>query len=370
MKVAISYKAAQVDTDGHVAGHDAGATLVRRLLRVFPEALLIGPGPRQCEGFDVIPLEFVDGADTVLIAMDVIDSLGMWRTLRTHCDEPKLMNFMWWNTSQYTHPVQRAGLALSCALFPTFANSERTASEVREIVSSWTIPPLAEKARIAWVNLGIRLEHVRPRHEQPVPVVLYPAIYLSERKQPQVFLDVVERLVKRTPIKVEARLHESHLISEQAMRLSRREWAWVGPLTASREDYWEALARTTAFLATATEESYGLEYIEALVAGAVGVFPDYPWARAILPGGYPFLYRTPAEAEELLYRAVSDTAGCRRELDVAAGGDFAQWLRARHNDDKFEEAIADRVTEWFGGGGFAPIPAQREPGRPSARATG
>ena len=149
------------------------------------------------------------------------------------------------------------------------------------------------------VNLGFRLEHVQPRHEPEVPVVLYPAIYLSERKQPQLFIDVVERLVKRTPIKVEARLHESHLVSEQAMRLSRRDWTWVGPLTASRDDYWQALARTTAFLATALEESYGLAYVEALAAGAVGVFPDRPWARSILPAGYPFLYATAAEAEEM-----------------------------------------------------------------------
>ena len=348
MKVAIMYVAAQVDAEGHVTGHDAGATLVRRLLRVFPGAMLVGPGPRHCAGFDVIPLEFIDGSETVVINMDVLDSLGVWQTLKANCDEPRLMNFVWWNTSQFTHQVQRVTLALSCALFPTFANSERTASEVREIVSAWAVQPLAEKARIAWVNLGIRLEHVQPRQEPDVPVVLYPAIYLSDRKQPQVFLDVVERVHKRTPIRVEARLHESHLISEQAMRLSRRDWTWVGPLTASREDYWEALARTTAFLATAVEESYGLEYIEALVAGAVGVFPDLPWARAILPEGYPFFYRTAAEAETMLYRAVTDTATCRQELDDAVDGSFAQWLRARHDDDLFEKAIADRVTEWFG----------------------
>ena len=59
--IAIRYGAAIVDADGHVSGHDAGATLVRRLLRVFPGARLIGTGPRQGEGFDVIPLEFVDG---------------------------------------------------------------------------------------------------------------------------------------------------------------------------------------------------------------------------------------------------------------------------------------------------------------------
>ncbi len=349
MRIAIRYGAAVVDAEGHVGAHDAGATLVRRLLRVFPGSILIGPGPRHGAGFDVMPLEFVDGDDTVVINMDVIESMAVWRTLNQSCDEPKLMNFMWFNTSKFTHRVQRSALGLSCGLFPTFANSERTASEVREIVSSWTIKSIADEARIAWVNLGIRLEHVQPRHEPPIPVVLYPAIYFSERKQPQLFLDVVERVQRRTPLTVEARLHESSLISDRAMRLSRKDWAWVGPLTATREDYWQALARTTAFLATAREESYGLEYVEALVAGAVGVFPDRPWARAILPDGYPFLYSTPEEAEALLYRAVTETAACRHELDRVAGGDFAGWLARRHDDDEFERAIAERVREWFPG---------------------
>jgi hypothetical protein len=348
MKVAVRYSAALVDADGHVAGHDAGATLVRRLLRVFPGSMLIGPGPRHCEGFDMVPLEFVNGSDTVVITMDVIDSLEVWQKLKASCDEPRVMNFVWFNTSQFTHDVEKAALGLSCALFPTFANSERTANEVREIIKAWAIQPLAEKARTAWVNLGFRVEHVQPRVEPEVPVVLYPAIYLSARKRPQVFIDVVERLVKRTPIKVEARLHESHLVSEQAMKLSRREWAWVGPLTASREDYWQALARTTAFLATADEESYGLAYVEALAAGVVGVFPDRPWVRGILPEGYPFVYHSAAEAEEMLHRAVTDTAACRKELDAAAGGSFVEWLRARHSDDLFEDAIAERVREWFG----------------------
>jgi len=348
MKVAVRYSGALVDADGRVAGHDAGATLVRRLLRVFPDPILVGTRPRRCEGFDVMPLEFIDGEDTLVITMDVLDATCVWRTLRATCDEPKVMNFVWWNTSDKQHPVERSLLGLCCALFPTFANSQRTASEVREIVNAETVQPLAEKARIAWVNLGFRHEHVQPRQEPDVPVVLYPAIYLSERKNPQLFLDVVERVVKRTPIRVEARLHESHLVSDKAMRLSRRDWAWVGPLTASRVDYWSALARTTAFLATAVEESYGLEYVEALAAGVVGILPDRPWARALVPEGYPFFYRTPAEAEEMLVRAVTDTAACRAEMDAAAGGSFVEWLKARHDDDEVEGAIVARVREWWG----------------------
>ncbi|AEI12758.1 MULTISPECIES: hypothetical protein [Cellulomonas] len=348
MRIAVRYRDVLIDPDGHVAGHDAGATLVRRLLRVFPGAIVVGDGPRRCDGFDVLPLEFLDARETVVINMDVVDSMSVWRTLRQSCDEPKVMNFVWWTTSQFTHPVDRAALGLSCALFPTFANSQRTATEIQEIVGQQVVQPLAEQTRIGWVNLGIRLEHVHPRQEPAVPVVLYPAIYLSERKAPQVFFDVVERVRKHVPVRVEARLVESHLVSEQAMRLSRHEWVWMGPLTASRDDYWEALSRTTAFLATATDESYGLEYIEALVAGAVGVFPDRPWARAILPADYPFLYSTTAQAEELLLRAVSDPAGCRRQLDDAAGGDFQDWLRARHDDDAFDRSVVEHVRRWFG----------------------
>ncbi len=346
MKIAVRYSDLRV-TGGQIVGQDAGPTLVRRLLRVFPGAVVVGPGPRLGDGFEVVPLRRL-APGTLVVTMDVIDSVCVWRALREDHGSPRIMNFVWWSTTQFTHPVERAALGLSCALFPTFANSERTASEVREIVATQTAAHLAEQSRVAWVNLGIRLERVQEREEPEVPVVLYPAIYLSERKQPRVFLDVVERVARRTPIRVEARLHESHLTSELAMRMSRHDWTWVGPLTARREDYWHALARTTAFLATAAEESYGLEYIEALVAGAVGVFPDRPWARAILPERYPFCYRTPAEAEALLHRAVTDTAACRRELDAAAGGDFAGWLRERHDDDNFERAISEQVTEWFG----------------------
>ncbi len=350
-RVAVKHDAALVGPDGRVAGHDAGATLVRRLLRVFPGSVLVGPGPRRCVGFDMLPLEFVDGDHTVVVSMDVLDSVHVWQTLRDGgCAQPRIMNFVWWDATRYTHEVERAALALSCALFPTFANSARTASEIRELVARGTVPAVGERARTAWVNLGFRVEHVQPRQEPEVPVVLYPAIYVSERKQPRLFLDVVDRVHRRTPIRVEARLHESHLVSETAMRMSERDWCWVGPLTASRDSYWHALARTTAFLATATEESYGLEYVEALAAGAVGVFPDLPWARALLPAGYPLLYRTPDEAVAALHRAVTDTAACRAELDAVAGGSFVSWLTTHHDDDSFDRAVTGRVREWFGTG--------------------
>jgi len=348
MKVAIQHEAVTIDATGHVADHDAGDTLVRRLLRLFPGAQLVGPRAHHHPDFDVVPVEMIDAADTVLINMDVIDSVSIWRTFRKTTNKPKIMNFVWWDATRYEDTVEAAEVSLSCALFPTFANSERTMRAIADTVRRWTVKPLAERARIGGVNLGIQLEHVQPRQEPATPVVLYPAIYVSARKQPHQFIDIVSKVAKRTPITVEARLSEAHLVSEPAMRLSRERWAKVGPLVPSRSDYWKALARTTAFVATASEESYGLEYIEALVAGAVGIFPDTDWARSILPPRYPFFFSNSAEAEDLLYRAVTDPAACLKELDACVDGNFINWLRDHHDDDDFDAAMAEHVTRWFG----------------------
>ncbi|MDR1428427.1 MAG: hypothetical protein LBJ08_11840 [Bifidobacteriaceae bacterium] len=348
MKVAVKYEQLAVDEAGNVTGHGAGDTLVRRLLKVFPGAQLVGPRTHRYADFDVMPLEVLDAENTVVINMDVIDSVAVWRVLHAKAPNPKIMNFVWWDTSAFSTEVEQAELALSAALFPTFANSERTAAGIRGTVKRLTVQPLAERARISWVNLGIRLEHALQREEPEAPVILYPAIYLSERKQPQLFIDIVSRVARDTPVKVEVRLAEPHLVSRMAMQLSQKRWSWVGPLTPTRHEYWERLAHTTAFLATAKEESYGLEYIEALVAGAIGIFPKAAWAQAILPAGYPFLYSSPAEAETMLRRAIADTEACRRELDAAAGGSFAHWLRDHHSDDAFETAIVGRVHHWFG----------------------
>ncbi|NLT29164.1 MAG: glycosyltransferase family 1 protein [Propionibacterium sp.] len=355
MRIAIKYGTTDtgnerlIDPAGAIHGHQAGPVLVRRLLNLFEPAILIGTERAQVNGYEVLPLDEIDAENTVVINMDVIDSTEVWGVLHTTAAEPKVMNFVWWNASEeYHHLVNQALLGLSFALFPTFANSERTASEVREIVEKWTIPRLADRAELAWSKLGVHLGRVQPRRETTVPVVLYPAIYVHGRKRPWDFIDAVTAVAKRTPLKVEMRLHHKHLTSEPAMEMSTRQWAWVGPLTSTREGYWEALAGTTAFLATATEESYGLGYVEAMVSGAIGIFPDREWVPQLLPEGYPFIYRNLAEAEEMLYRAVTDTDACRAELDELVGGSFVEWVRENHDDTAFEAAMKEAVADWFG----------------------
>lgn len=350
MKVIIKRDATIITEDGRVSGKDAGPTLVRRFLRLFPGAQLVGPSPRRCHGFDMIPLEFIDPSDSVIINMDVLDSGDVWRTVFHASGEkvqPQIMNFVWWPVRDIEHRVEKQMFALSCALFPTFASSQRTASEVREIVGKRTTSDIAEQAKLAWVNLGFRLDHVQPRQATEVPIVLYPAIYLTRAKRPDFFRDVVAAVRHRTPLRVEMHLHESNLVSEKAMSFSRLNWVWVGPLTSARSSYYEGLARTTAFLATATEEAYGISYVEAMGSGVIGVFPDLPWARALLPEHYPYLYSSASQAEDMLYRAVTEPAECRRELDTAAGGSFTEWINEHHSDDAFDREVVTRVNEWF-----------------------
>ena len=386
-RLAIKWDQVNIDADGHIAGHDAGATLVRRLVKLTHNPIVIGPATRRCEGFDEMPLEFVDTDSVVVINMDVLDSTKIWRVLREHGSRPAVMNFQWAPTTTYSDQVPQLIEALSFALFPTFANSERTASAVKEVVKRWTVRDVAEQAKVGWSNLGFRVEHVLPRRTTEIPVVLYPAIYLSERKRPKLFVDVVERVHRKQPIRVAMRPHElrtpltslrtnaellgrsdeltpaqrqsvvegigmeveelTHLVSELAMELSGKDWFWVGPLTATRVSYWEALAATTAFLATAEEESYGLEYVEAMAAGVIGILPDATWARALVPAGYPFLWKTATEAETLLKRAITEPDACRAELDAISGGDFTAWMATKHSDDSFEQAMLARLQEWF-----------------------
>lgn len=97
-------------------------------------------------------------------------------------------------------------------------------------------------------------------------------------------MQIVTEVAAKVPLQMVARLAPRDLVSLQAMRMSSAKWTTVGPLSADREGYWGTLAHTTAFLSTATAEAYGLEELEALVAGVIGVMPKLP-GRGARPDG-------------------------------------------------------------------------------------
>lgn len=352
MRIAIKRDATIVDDKGHVSGKDTGATLLRRLLRLFPEAVLIGPEPFHSDTLDIVPLEFLDPADTVIINMDVMDSPALWNRLRDGGQSPaSVMNFLWWPTTLLDDIREISTVALSCALFPTFAGSRRHAEEVRDLVEQWTVAEIAESLRLEWVNPGFRLAHVQERHDPRIPIVMYPSIVLSARKRPQDFIEVIDTARTLAPdvdFRVEMRLHEAHLESDVARSIATRDWVSIESLLTDRTDYWAALSRTTAFVATSPEEAYGLGCVEALGAGAIGIFPDVPWAQDLLPEGYPYLWSDLDEAADMLIEVLEDPASARAQLNALTGGDFIAWVNADHSDLAFERALTGAVAQWFG----------------------
>lgn len=352
MKVAVKYgalsAAPMVTPDGHAATESGQATMARRILDMYPDSVVIGPESQHVAEFAMVTLGAIDPENTLVINLDVLDSVGVFQRLHRSGAEPKIMNFQWVPPSTYHHPVNFAALGLSYAFFPTFCSGERTAAEVREVVGRWAIPSLANRARIAQSELGVDVE--RPVHHADMaePIVLYPAITMEPRKQPGDFIRIVSAVAKRTPIRAVARLAPSHLTSTPALQLATERWSSVSPLRASREDYWTELSRTTAFVATAAEESYGLEYVEAMRAGAIGILPNRPWAKRLVPGSYPYLYNSIPEAEEMLYRVVTNPKEASDKVDEAVGGGhFTTWIREHHDRSTFDQAFQAKVREWF-----------------------
>ena len=353
MQVAVKYGALTaaplVGADGHAATESGQATIARRVLELYPGSVVVGQESAHLPEFEVVTLGAIDPEQTLVVNLDVLDSVGVFQRLHRTGAEPKIMNFQWINPSTFHHPVNFAAMGLAYSFFPTFCSGERTAAEVREVVSRWAIPSLANRARIAYAELGI--DATRPVHHADLsePVVLYPAITMDARKQPEEFYKIVSAVAKRTPIRVVARLAPSALTSSAAMNLATERWSSVSPLRASADDYWTELSHTTAFVATATEEAYGLVYVEAMRAGAIGILPNRAWALRLVPSGYPYLYNSAAEAEDMLYRVVTNPQEASDKVDEAVGGGhFTSWIREHHDRATFDDALKAKIREWFG----------------------
>ncbi len=352
MKYAVKFGALQaqpvVDADGRLIASSGQATIASRLLDMYPGAVLLGSQRRACDGFDMVLLDDIDPLDTLVINIDILDTVGIFQRLHRDGAEPRILNFQWINPSSYHHPVNFAAMALAYCFFPTFCSGERTAAEVAEVAVRWMPQRLTERLRIGWADLGVRVERLQERKATHIPIVLYPAVSAVERKRPELFYDIVSNVQKKTPIEVVARLAQSSLVTPFAMKLGTQRWSTVSPLRQQKADYWADLAKTTAFVATASEESYGLEYVEAMLAGAIGILPDLAWARELVPAGYPFLYDTQAQAEAMLLRAVTAPQQCLAELDALTGGSFTGWIKDHHALREFEQAFKKQVAAWFG----------------------
>ena len=87
--------------------------------------------------FEAKKLTSLEPLETLVINLDVIDSVGVFQTMHREGAEPKILNLQWLPPSHYHHKVNFAAMALAYALFPTLCSGERTAGEVTELVRRW-----------------------------------------------------------------------------------------------------------------------------------------------------------------------------------------------------------------------------------------
>lgn len=85
----------------------------------------------------------------------------------------------------------------------------------------------------------------------------------------------------------------------------------------------------------------------ALVADAIGVFPDAPWAHKTVPEDYPYFYRTSEEAVSMLKGVLNDPQTARNTINELAGGSIRDWILEHNKRSGGNEAMRKQIEEWF-----------------------
>jgi hypothetical protein len=342
-----TFGAPLVAGNGRPGGDDSGGSLLRRLMRLAADPILVddtAPGPAQVgwQGptYTRLPLRLLPVNDTVLVNLDVVDSPELYRRLRggSWRHRPRLVNVVWWNLSEWADPVERSLLAVSFARFPTFCNSARTEAEVRSLVAEHC-PAAGRSARIASANLGVSDPGVV--RDEAARSVVYPAMWLFARKRPELFADIVAPVAARAKVPVRVRL-----AARELGRPVAKAWAgqpgWQVSGLAPGPVYRRELGQATVFVASALDESYGIQYAELMLAGAVGLFPDRGWVDTLVPGGFPLRYGSAAQARQLLGGVLAEPDAARQ---VMAGP--VDVLRREHRPEAFDQAFLARMGEWL-----------------------
>lgn len=81
---------------------------------------------------------------------------------------------------------------------------------------------------------------------------------------------------------------------------------WLIELIAKcgREQFADVMKRATICVIASSYEGFPFGFLQIAASGMLTLFPDRPWARDTMPSGYPWFYKTDAEALVLVQRAL------------------------------------------------------------------
>jgi hypothetical protein len=344
-----TFGAQLVDDAGQLVGEHSGMQLLKRLMRQFERPILLTLDSGLAADYEwgsVRTPGQLDVNNTMVVSFDPLLTPWLYQELRpSPFRYPKLLNLIWFNESELTDERSRQQLAHSTAQFTTLCNSKRTHAQALAGVRKWCSPAAFRDARVAWQNLGIENDRVQwPTHGVEAtsgPTVQYPAMWLFARKQPEKFEVIVRGVEQRTPLNVRVRLAEKALGHEIAERWRGYSWSVQPP--APRAQYWDGLTMAQLFVATAQDESYGLNYLEQLASGQIGLFPkNRPWPSSILPEDYPYRYSSTAEAVEMLFWAATHVDEAWQPIR-----ELPTWIRENHDAGRFDAWFKRMVEETF-----------------------
>lgn len=340
-----------IDDEGNIVGQDSGSTLLRRILGLFPDPQLIwGDAVIETPWGRVVPLKKVDVNNTVVISFDVLETVKLFLDMKLTpgFHHPKVLNFAWWNAPEFSAPVKGEMFALSVALFPLIGNSPKVVQESKAMVQKHLGVKKLAKMRTGWTFLGVDTEKIPTvRVEEEVPVVQYPAMFMTMRKNPEQFLKICAAVRARTPLNVRMRLHKSGIKADVLESVRDQSWVQTMPVPATKQEYYDMLPSESVFLATSSDESYGIGFLESLYAGLIGIFPDKAWSRQILPPDYPFLFRNDEEAEQMLYLALTRPEACRQMMNRSCNRPIGEWVAEHHNASTFDREFVELVEGFY-----------------------
>ena len=75
---------------------------------------------------------------------------------------------------------------------------------------------------------------------------------------------------------------------------------------ASRQVFLREMAKAHLFVSNSVYEDFSATVVEMMYTGLIPVLPDRPWARYLVPDGYPYLFRDSAEAQAMVRYVVDN----------------------------------------------------------------
>ncbi len=114
-----------------------------------------------------------------------------------------------------------------------------------------------------------------------------------------------------------------------------------------RDDFHKMAARSHVFLCASREESEGIGLWEGLYLAGVGLFPDRPWVRALMPPGFPYLFSDVAHAVAQL-KSFYENYAAARVWTAKVRSHIREKLNSRIQAEKHLAVIAEGVDNWKG----------------------